>query len=124
MVSQTYHAITSTIETLILPLHMSLRSRCADDLASATCPSRRDHVRQMSIMAEHLTSLGRRTACMNARFICCSSCGICSILAGETDNDSFSAPLTQELLADTLGLSIIHTNRTLQRLLARTELFT
>ena len=31
------------------------------------------------------------------------------------DGDSFSLPLTQEILADALGLSVVHINRTLQQ---------
>jgi CRP-like cAMP-binding protein len=33
-----------------------------------------------------------------------------------TDDDSFVLPLTQEVLSDALGLSVVHTNRTLQQL--------
>jgi CRP-like cAMP-binding protein len=35
-------------------------------------------------------------------------------LAGIVSGDAFSVPLTQELLADTLGLTNVHVNRTLQ----------
>ncbi len=35
---------------------------------------------------------------------------------GLTDDDSFELPLTQEELGDTMGLSTVHTNRTLQEL--------
>ncbi len=34
---------------------------------------------------------------------------------GMVDGDSFSLPLTQEILADALGLSVVHINRTLQQ---------
>jgi CRP-like cAMP-binding protein len=37
---------------------------------------------------------------------------------GETEDDSFFFPLTQTEFGDTLGLSIVHVNRTLQRLRA------
>ena len=36
--------------------------------------------------------------------------------AGLCDETSFELPLTQEILADSLGLSIVHVNRTLQSL--------
>jgi CRP-like cAMP-binding protein len=36
--------------------------------------------------------------------------------AGLSDGFSFDLPLTQEILADSLGLSIVHVNRTLQTL--------
>jgi CRP-like cAMP-binding protein len=35
---------------------------------------------------------------------------------GLADEQAFPIPLTQEMLADTLGLSIVHVNRTLQRM--------
>ncbi len=34
---------------------------------------------------------------------------------GMVDGDSFALPLTQEILADALGLSVVHINRTLQQ---------
>ena len=37
-------------------------------------------------------------------------------LIGETDDDTFSFPVTQQDLADTLGLSTVHLNRQLMRL--------
>ncbi|GJL73607.1 MAG: hypothetical protein NMNS01_28060 [Nitrosomonas sp.] len=37
-------------------------------------------------------------------------------LVGCVKNDTFYAPLTQQLLADTLSLSIVHVNRTIKRL--------
>ena len=37
-------------------------------------------------------------------------------IAGLGDGQRFPLPLTQEILADTLGLSIVHVNRTLQQL--------
>ncbi len=36
--------------------------------------------------------------------------------AGLSDRDAFSLPLTQETLADALGLSVVHVNRTLQQI--------
>jgi CRP-like cAMP-binding protein len=37
-------------------------------------------------------------------------------IAGLGDSQRFPLPLTQEMLADSLGLSIVHVNRTLQHL--------
>jgi CRP-like cAMP-binding protein len=34
---------------------------------------------------------------------------------GMVDGDSFALPLTQDILADALGLSVVHINRTLQQ---------
>jgi hypothetical protein len=38
---------------------------------------------------------------------------------GLTDDDSFDLPLTQEELADTMGITPVHMNRTLQALRSR-----
>ena len=35
---------------------------------------------------------------------------------GQTDGSRFACPLTQEVLADVAGLSVVHVNRTLQEL--------
>jgi hypothetical protein len=37
-------------------------------------------------------------------------------LAGLTDGEDFPLPLTQNLMADLLGLTVVHLNRTLQAL--------
>ena len=37
---------------------------------------------------------------------------------GLTKNDAISFPFTQQHVADTLGMSLVHTNKTLQRLAA------
>jgi CRP-like cAMP-binding protein len=37
-------------------------------------------------------------------------------MVGETDDEAFSFPITQEELADATGMSPVHANRTLQRL--------
>lgn len=38
------------------------------------------------------------------------------VVVGQADGDRFSLPLTQETLADALGLSVVHVNRTIQEL--------
>ena len=40
-------------------------------------------------------------------------------MLGLAENGSFQLPITQQQLADTLGMSLVHTNKTLKRLLAR-----
>jgi CRP-like cAMP-binding protein len=68
-----------------------------------------------AFLLHQVVRLGRQTAYerlvhllleLNAR---CHSAGL-------SDGSSFQLPLTQEILADTLGLSIVHINRTLQTL--------
>lgn len=72
-------------------------------------------VREYSVLAEHLVSLGRRSAYERTAHLLMELLNRLQLvrLAGEKD---FEMPLTQELLADALGLSIVHVNRTLRRL--------
>ncbi len=72
-------------------------------------------VREYSVLAEHLVSLGRRSALERTAHLLMELLNRLQLvqLAGEKD---FELPLTQEILADALGLSIVHVNRTLRRL--------
>ncbi len=68
-----------------------------------------------SILDENLLSIGRRTALESAAYLL-------ALLhqrarpAGLAPEGRFAFPLTQQHVADTLGLSIVHINRTLKRL--------
>ena len=72
-------------------------------------------VREYSVLAEHVVRLGRRSAYERTSHLLMELLKRLQLirLAGEKD---FELPLTQEILADTLGLSIVHVNRTLRRL--------
>ncbi|HTW54222.1 MAG TPA: Crp/Fnr family transcriptional regulator [Stellaceae bacterium] len=70
---------------------------------------------ESTIYAEHLVDLGRRSALERvAHFLLELLTRLQSV--GLADDQSFKIPLTQELLADALGLSIPHVNRVLRRL--------
>jgi CRP-like cAMP-binding protein len=71
--------------------------------------------RQASILAERLMTIGRRSAYERTIHLFLELWTRLKRI-GEADESGFRMPLTQELLADTLGLSTIHVNRTLQRL--------
>lgn len=74
--------------------------------------------RYESMLAEHIVRLGRRNAYERIAHILLELHNRLQAvgLAGE---NSYKTPLTQEILADTLGLSIVHVNRTLGRLKRR-----
>ncbi|WNO52870.1 Crp/Fnr family transcriptional regulator [Stakelama saccharophila] len=66
-------------------------------------------------LQSHITRLGRLTAYERcADFLL--EIGERMSLAGLTEKNSFRMPLTQECLADALGLTSVHINRTLQAL--------
>jgi CRP-like cAMP-binding protein len=70
---------------------------------------------ESAIYAEHLVDLGRRTALERvAHFLLELLTRLQNV--GLAEEQSYKIPLTQELIADALGLSIPHVNRVLRRL--------
>lgn len=71
--------------------------------------------REESIMAEHLANVGQRSAFERLAYIIiylfdrARRCGL-------TQGRKLKLPITQQHLADTMGLSIVHTNKTLKKL--------
>lgn len=74
--------------------------------------------REESILDEHLLSVGRRSALERAAYLLAflQNRGKAVGLVG---SDSSVIPITQQHVADTLGLSIVHTNKTLRKLANR-----
>lgn len=70
---------------------------------------------EAAMYAEHLIDLGRRSAVERvAHFLLELHARL--QLIGRADDRSYPMPLTQELVGDTLGLSVPHVNRTLRQL--------
>jgi CRP-like cAMP-binding protein len=70
---------------------------------------------EQTLLLDHLVRLGRRTAYERmAHFLLELQRRLEA--AGLGDSHRFPMPLTQEILADALGLSVVHVNRTLQQL--------
>lgn len=68
-----------------------------------------------SLLLDHMVRLGRQTAYERvAHFLLELQHRL--QLSGLGDSQRFPLPLTQEIMADVLGLSIVHVNRTLQQL--------
>lgn len=71
--------------------------------------------RDEAMVVEHLVDLGRRTASERmAHFLL--ELGARLRLIGMADRTGFACPLSQYLLADSLGLSAVHVNRVLREL--------
>jgi CRP/FNR family transcriptional regulator, anaerobic regulatory protein len=71
--------------------------------------------REEQLIDEYLVSLGRRTALERAAYL------LLHLFAraeesGLVKNGAIQFPFTQQHLADTLGMSLVHTNKTLKRL--------
>ena len=65
--------------------------------------------------AEHVVDIGRRSAYERIAHLFLELLYRWRVIDA-ADERSFEMPLTQELIADALGLSIVHVNRTLRRL--------
>src|SRR6478752_9019914 len=71
--------------------------------------------REEQLIDENLVSLGRRTALERVAYLLLHLF-IRAEEAGLTKGNSIQFPFTQQHLADTLGMSLVHTNKTLKRL--------
>lgn len=74
--------------------------------------------RSERILDEHLLAVGRRSAVERVAFVFLNLFYKARGL-GLTTGASVTFPFTQQHLADALGLSLVHTNKTLQSLIAR-----
>lgn len=68
-----------------------------------------------AVLRQWIVNVGRRTAYERSAHLIWELY-LRMMVVGETAQLSFRLPLTQQELADTLGMSIVHINRTLQRL--------
>jgi CRP/FNR family transcriptional regulator, anaerobic regulatory protein len=71
--------------------------------------------REEQLIDEHLVSLGRRTALERTAYLLLYLF-VRAEESGLVKNRSIQFPFTQQHLADTLGMSLVHTNKTLKRL--------
>jgi CRP-like cAMP-binding protein len=71
--------------------------------------------REEGYVDDNLTSTGRRTAAERIAALIISLYKRLKAL-GLVENDTFEFPLTQQHIADALGMSLVHTNKTLARL--------
>lgn len=70
---------------------------------------------ESALFAEHLVGVGRRSAYERVAHLLLEFLVRLQV-AGLADERSYVMPMTQELMADSLGLSVPHVNRTLRRL--------
>ena len=74
--------------------------------------------REERMLDDHLLSLGRRTAMERAAYLL-AFLHQRAASVGLTPEHALIIPITQQHVADTLGLSIVHTNKTLRKLADR-----
>lgn len=73
--------------------------------------------REEQLIDEHLVNLGRRTALERTAYLLLHLY-VRADEAGMVKNGTIQFPFTQQHLADALGMSLVHTNKTLKRLMA------
>jgi CRP/FNR family transcriptional regulator len=74
--------------------------------------------REESILDEHLLSVGRRSALERSAYLL-AFLQKRALAVGLVRKNKGTLPITQQHVADTLGLSIVHTNKTLRKLANR-----
>jgi CRP-like cAMP-binding protein len=74
--------------------------------------------REERMLDENLLSIGRRTALERAAYLVAFLYQRAANV-GLTDQKGLLIPISQQHVADTLGLSIVHTNKTLRKLIDR-----
>ena len=74
--------------------------------------------REERILDENLLSIGRRSALERAAYLL-ALIQQRAVATGLSDGEKVRIPITQQHIADTLGLSIVHTNKTLKKLASR-----
>lgn len=67
------------------------------------------------LLSEQICRLGRHSAYQSTAHLLLELFQRLRIV-GQTEEDTFISPLTQQMMADTLGLSFVHLNRTLKKL--------
>ena len=73
--------------------------------------------REEQILDEHLLNVGRRTSLERTAYLMLHLFERAEQL-GLTKGNTVLFPFTQQHVADTLGMSLVHTNKTLKRLVA------
>jgi CRP-like cAMP-binding protein len=105
-----------TVSTILRVPHAALREAARRHPAIAEA-FWRECVVDAAVLAEWVVNVGRRDAMSRmAHLLCEVACRVES--AGRAANDRFDFPATQTHVADMLGLTPVHVNRTFQRLKA------
>lgn len=74
--------------------------------------------REEQMLDENLLSVGRRTAIERAAYLIAFICTRAASV-GLGERSAVEIPITQQHVADTLGLSLVHTNKTIRKLADR-----
>lgn len=109
------HSVAALTEMQVTAFSADKLCKLVETNAEAAAALMRCHAQEAAAALEHLMSVGRRSAYERVIHLLLELWYRLTEL-GLAHGPSFEMPLTQETIADILGLSIIHVNRTLQRL--------
>lgn len=112
MPNQIVAALTDTMVGVLDTLHVAEQLRASPNLLLGAL---RSYAMDTAIMEERIASIGRRSAYERLAHILIELY-VRLETVGEASSDAYSLPLTQEYLADLLGLTNVHINRVLGRL--------
>ncbi len=109
------HAIAAKTELVAFVLPIQPFVQVLNDKPLVALALAWANAQEEAVLAERIASLGRRSARERLAHLFCELWTRLGRL-GLADPQGFSLPLTQDDLADTLGLSLVHANRTLREL--------
>ncbi len=110
-----YNSLGSITDLSVFEISRHALAKSLQHLPGLSRLFMRAAARQYSIVTEHLTNTGRRNALVRtAHYL--QELGAQLTAVGEGNEMGYECPLTQHELADVLGLTAIHVNRTLREL--------
>jgi CRP-like cAMP-binding protein len=109
------HGIGALTRCTVAPILHSEIDRLTERFPNLTHLLWRDSLVDASIVRTWLTGVGRRTAASRTAHLLCELHHRLKVV-GQVDESKFQLPITQGDIADALGLSAVHVNRTLKSL--------
>jgi CRP-like cAMP-binding protein len=109
------HSIVTLTDTAISALAASDIANLFRDYPRLAAAITWSAAREEAMLAEHIVRLGRRNAVESMAHLLLELLSRLKAV-DVVDGTSYAFPITQQLLADTLGLSVVHVNRTLGKL--------
>jgi CRP-like cAMP-binding protein len=112
------HAIGALTRCTVAPIAHAELDRVTERFPNLTHLLWRDSLVDASIVRTWLTGVGRRTAASRTAHLLCELHHRLKVV-GQVNESKFQLPVTQGDIADALGLSAVHVNRTLKKLRAQ-----
>lgn len=109
------YAVTALTDAIVCPVPFSVLIGLFEHRPQLAATLFWSFACEAAIYAEHLIDIGRRSALERVAHFLLELLTRLRVI-GLADEKSYRMPLTQELVADALGLSLPHVNRTLRQL--------